>query len=373
MPDNKKHHYVPRFYLKNFSENKRSICVFNIKNEKFIENGSLKSQCYIDYFYGEENTFEKALSKIEGEMANIFRSIIEQELVPPPLHDDYLSIIYFILIQQSRTKYAVDSNNEAFDKFFKHLYSNQEENLQNVNVEINEGGRYSIKTNIINYPILLDLSCKLLKNKTEIEFITSDNPLILYNKFLNYRTYCSNIGLSTKGLQIFFPISPKYMLVFFDTNVYKVGSNKDVCIDLTVNKDIYELNKLQLCSAFENIYFSNKLFNYKALLKNAKPYLREEKTSLQSFKDTNDINKELVSLAREEIRCPLDLSFLSIKREEKEWLENQKKIEHQPIFICRNNELYKKYEEFQKLIEQNKYEVFDFLKFLEDRYTEKKL
>ena len=373
MPDNKKHHYVPRFYLKNFSENKRSICVFNIKNEKFIENGSLKSQCYIDYFYGEENTFEKALSKIEGEMANIFRNIIEQELVPPHFNNEYLSIIYFILIQQARTKYAVDSINEMFDKFFKHVYKNQEEDLEKVNIKVEECGQFSIKQNLSHYPILLDLEYKLLKNKTEIEFITSDNPLILYNKFLNYRTYCSNIGLATKGLQIFFPISPKYMLVFFDTNVYKVGSNKDICVDLTVNKDIYELNKLQLCSAFENIYFSNKLFNYKALLKKAKPYLREEKTSLQSFKDTKDINKELVSMNREEIRCPLDLSFLTIKREAKEWLQNQKKLINQPISIHRNNQLFEKYEEFQKLVEQNKYEVLEFLKFLEDTHPEKKL
>ena len=151
MPDNKKHHYVPRFYLKNFSENKRSICVFNIKNEKFIENGSLKSQCYIDYFYGEENTFEKALSKIEGEMANIFRNIIEQELVPPHFNNEYLSIIYFILIQQARTKYAVDSINEMFDKFFKHVYKNQEEELEKVNIKVEECGQFSIKQNLSHY------------------------------------------------------------------------------------------------------------------------------------------------------------------------------------------------------------------------------
>ena len=76
---------------------------------------------------------------------------------------------------------------------------------------------------------------------------------------------------------------------------------------------------------------------------------------------------------REEIRCPLDLSFLTIKREAKEWLQNQKKLINQPISIHRNNQLFEKYEEFQKLVEQNKYEVLEFLKFLEDTHPEKKL
>ena len=62
-----------------------------------------------------------------------------------------------------------------------------------------------------------------------------------------------------------------------------------------------------------------------------------------------------------------------IKREAKEWLQNQKKLINQPISIHRNNQLFEKYEEFQKLVEQNKYEVLDFLKFLEDTHIEKKL
>ena len=81
MPSNKKHHYVPRFYLKNFSCDSRSISLFNIKAQKIVAEASLKSQCYRDYFYGKEPTIEKALGDMEVIAAQITRFIAQLKLL----------------------------------------------------------------------------------------------------------------------------------------------------------------------------------------------------------------------------------------------------------------------------------------------------
>ncbi|HQM83160.1 MAG TPA: DUF4238 domain-containing protein, partial [bacterium] len=75
MPDNKKHHFVPRFYLKLFSENRKSINIFNLSSRKLIKNGCLKDQCYQDYFYGKDNKTEKDLSDIENEVSVFIKDI----------------------------------------------------------------------------------------------------------------------------------------------------------------------------------------------------------------------------------------------------------------------------------------------------------
>ena len=56
MADKKRQHYVPRFYLKNFSINSegKAIGIYNVEKCKFIPSGSLKSQAYENYFYGED-------------------------------------------------------------------------------------------------------------------------------------------------------------------------------------------------------------------------------------------------------------------------------------------------------------------------------
>lgn len=60
MPSKKNQHFVPRFYLKNFSNDKKKnfIGLFNIDSEVHIENAKLKTQASRDYFYGKDGKVE---------------------------------------------------------------------------------------------------------------------------------------------------------------------------------------------------------------------------------------------------------------------------------------------------------------------------
>jgi hypothetical protein len=88
------------------------------------------------------------------------------------------------------------------------------------------------------YPLLLDLHNKLLINKTSVEFITSDHPIVMYNQLLTFRTFGSNCGVACKGLQIFYPLDPKKVLMLYDGQIYRVGS-KRIAIDITNPQDEY--------------------------------------------------------------------------------------------------------------------------------------
>jgi Protein of unknown function (DUF4238) len=51
LADNKNQHFVPQFYLRNFStdEEKQSIGLFNFARSTAVGNASIRNQCSRDY------------------------------------------------------------------------------------------------------------------------------------------------------------------------------------------------------------------------------------------------------------------------------------------------------------------------------------
>ena len=92
MPSNKKHHYVPRFYLKLFSQNELSINPFNIHAGKTIIDGQLKNQCYKDNFYGITPDVEQALGNIEGTCSRVLKNMVQTRTLPKRESKEHLSI-----------------------------------------------------------------------------------------------------------------------------------------------------------------------------------------------------------------------------------------------------------------------------------------
>ena len=118
MPENKKHHYVPKFYLRLFSRDKKTICLYNLPKQLHVVNASLRNQCYQDYFYGKEKTTESALAGMEGEIAQLYSLIDKYNSLPPPLSEHHVAMVMSVLIQYGRTKYQADALDEMHDKMF---------------------------------------------------------------------------------------------------------------------------------------------------------------------------------------------------------------------------------------------------------------
>jgi hypothetical protein len=370
MPDNKKHHYVPRFYLKRFSPDGCSICLWNIKNTLKVPSANLKHQCYKDYFYGNKSEVEKSLGLVEGQAAHILRLIDNFQSPPPYGTLDYLTLVIYMMTQYGRTAYSADALDEMNDKVMKHIFGPKAKaegiDLSKVTIGIKDSAQYSLGMVTQFYPLMLDLACKLLLNETNVEFVTSDNPVVLYNQLFSFRKYGSNTGLASKGLQVFLPISSNMLLIFYDFKSYSVGRISKSLVRVTLSKDVYELNTLQMTSAYENVYFENPNFNIEALYRKALPFRRTQKSNMSIFpgEETQDTKKELVATSREDVRTNLKLSFARITKEAKAWRKQFQKQKMQPAAVVRNQELCDDHEEFLKKVDDGVYNHGDFFQFM---------
>lgn len=72
MPNNKNQHFVPQFFLKNFSADKKSISMCLKENAMLYSNVSIRNQCSKSYFYPDQE-YEKELSMFEGGMSSCNR------------------------------------------------------------------------------------------------------------------------------------------------------------------------------------------------------------------------------------------------------------------------------------------------------------
>jgi hypothetical protein len=102
-----------------------------------------------------------------------------------------------------------------------------------------------------------DLKCCLVRNKTQRDFVTSDDPAILTNRFYMQRLNRCDFGIASSGVMLVLPLTPRYLLLCYDRGVYAIPDKANNCIDVTVAADVSALNELQYLKAAENIYFSN--------------------------------------------------------------------------------------------------------------------
>lgn len=373
MPENKKQHYVPRFYLKQFSSNEKSINIWLPERERKILRANLKNQCYRNYFYGSDPTFENALSYIEAQTSKIFGIAGAHGELPPPGSLFHHILILYVLVQYSRTVYSAESTNEAMDKVAKHMFRAEAEsmgiNIDNFHIGVENPSLYALGIAIPSYPILLDLRYKLLVNLTHTEFVTSDNPAVLYNNLLPYDSITSQTGLSSKGLQIFLPINPRILLIFYDRHIYRVGGKNSPVVFVERDADIHQINSLQMCAALSCLYFQDEHLNVEALHKKASPYRVTQKVNLNVFEQPiqNNRNTELLAMSRRDISMRLNVSCVKLTKDAKEWRRKFRKMDSRPVVVPRNEHLLQIVEQVRAKMKDAKFDFVEHLNFVEEQ------
>ncbi len=377
MPQNKKHHYVPKFYLKRFTPNERLINIYNLKARRKIIGASLSDQCYKDYMYGKDGQTENALCLIEGETSKLLKQIDQIISLPKPLTEQHLTMLLHILIQHGRTKYATEELDEITDKMTKETWGEYFKEQHDIDINkfkitMKDSARFSVQMSMRMYPLLMDLHYKLLVNQTDVEFIASDNPVVHYNQLFNFRRVLGSAGTASKGLQIFLPLDPWKTLVLYDPAVYRVGGNW-VAIPVTNPQDVYELNTLQVCSALDNVYFQDEHINVVALHKKADPYMRAAKATVHSMpvagKPLEERHK-IVAMHKADINTNLNLSMITLRGSAKKWRADFRKEKYQPVAVPRDKRLVDDWKEFDKACEAGKYTPSEYMQFMFDKYGE---
>jgi len=371
MAEKKKQHYVPRFYLKLFScGDKKAINIYNISNQKIILGGNLKNQCYEPYFYGQNLNVENAFSDMESIASRIIDQIISSNSAPKQDTPEYCDILAYMLFQLARTKYTAEAENELTDTVVKSIMEDAgtitREELDQVKIESENPTALPLITMAQSIPIAMDLMCKVLVNKTSLNFITSDNPVVLYNRACEQSQVFSHTGLASKGLKIIFPISPKHILLFYDEKIYKVGARKQRFADVIIDNDVRQFNDLQWLNALENIYFNDPSLRPE-ILRGANKNIRKrhtQKSYLSEYREDNKVDGTkniLLHTHKPVLNIKMDIHCIKQLRDvSEEEMNNVAKS-------IRNPELVEIHREFLSFVNDGKYKASEFGVFIKDK------
>ena len=358
MPANKNQHYVPQFYLRFFSnsQDQKTIGIWNIEKEQYIKSGTIKNQASSDYFYGKGSELEKIFSNQEGVMAQMMQHLMINEKPFSELSTAHIEFLTFIFLLIGRTRYAAEKINEMTDKMAKKILKYHPEfkdKLDSFYIKSSNAPVEAIDHIITAFPVALDLRFKLVINKSDIPFILSDNPIVLHNQHLQNKKWPGgHTGFAQIGLQIFFPMSPHHMLIFYDRNTYKIGNKKDSTIHLTKDQDAHLLNQIQLINADKVLFFNNELSEvyFKKLSNEIKTIRNSDKIELREFKKVGDPKNSSSLLALSNPHKNIDLKLSFIKE-----LKKAKKRQIGPSMCnVRNNQLVEECEKFRKKVREDR-------------------
>lgn len=275
MPKVKKQHYVPKCYLRKFIFNDNKIFVFDkFKKSTFLTN--IDNIACEKYFYNipkndDYQVIEEILSKIESDYAKVIDDVISNI-------DDKGEVVQnlkekmapFIMLQHFRTLEFRNFHTELDRKMKKAIKDRiGTENYKNYFVGDNlsekllplEHARIMLqsKTMRVSIEMLKDHIWIIWKNETGYPLYTSDNPLVrrahIHDNFYSYG------GLASKGIELAFPLTPKYILVFAEKTYFKKLEKWDLKIMDLKKDDIAFYNSMQVLQSYRQIYCSSKSFN----------------------------------------------------------------------------------------------------------------
>ncbi|QYJ93520.1 DUF4238 domain-containing protein [Shewanella spartinae] len=220
----KKQHYVPQFLLRNFAlGEKKHIHIFDIRAGKRFTS-HVKDAGHENNFYHhpeDGNQMEFELGKLETQVAPIIDGILSNGSIKHLSAQEILLIGLFTVVQMIRVNSLRESLSEMTGIIFEKVKeysiapgSQAEEFLANLSKQNSKTQSIEMlkETPQELLPYLLEKSLVLEEAPEGESFYLSDNPIIKYNNLP--RKHHSFLGLRLKGIEVHFPISPKYCLSY---------------------------------------------------------------------------------------------------------------------------------------------------------------
>lgn len=252
MTSNKNQHYVPRCYLRAFSENEEGsrINLFNIDRKRVLPLVPVRHQCSKKYFYGADPELETAIQLLERSYAEVLRRITQVSYVFTNEDSDLLR--RFWLFQYLRTEAASQRSVEVLNAATDAMGISGAE----YRAEMNKAVLHAMRTFAEHMDIMDDMSTCLVRNDSMSPFITSDDPAILSNRlYLECLPRLGrSFGLKQSGNIMILPLTPSILFLGFDQNIYTVRQKKGWC-RLRAADDARAYNQHQMLNCRANLYF----------------------------------------------------------------------------------------------------------------------
>lgn len=259
MSENRRHHFVPQFYLKRFSDNRPYISCFNKSRGNQIDYAPIKGQCQIPRYYDWNPDVEKSLSTLESSASALMKKVESARDIHVIGPEGWAVLVVFMALQSARVKVTGDMNNAMKDYYYKLVLQGQAEfdgiNLNNFEIGDKYPTALPIEAILKSIDTFNSLDFCLLENKSSTPFLATDNPVIRYNSQAREIRHVGVIGLDCPGLQIIFPISSDLAIYLYDSKTYKRPSNTGIRI--LSRLDAAKIGMLQYLWSDENVYFSS--------------------------------------------------------------------------------------------------------------------
>jgi hypothetical protein len=221
----KRQHIVPATYLRKFciiDNDKYVLYAFNKQTQEIICTQP-ESIGKITEFYEtieEDQVLEKTFQDFEERYNDLFDKIILD--ISSLSEEDKVILSKFIALQFLRTERMKLSFSEIPNSLLKtdgdRMVSSLKEQIEEAikPEHVRQTNKKFILENFDKFAeILRTRKWMLITNKTRMPYWTSDNPITSYNPLKS-----GGYGLTSTGVQFFFPLSSKYCLAIFDPLVY---------------------------------------------------------------------------------------------------------------------------------------------------------
>lgn len=323
-------HYVPRFYIKQFSLIKRKkkkdrgfASFYRLSDGLSKSSIPVESICYKKFFYGEDCVVEHQLSKKESVWAGVFHKLTNS--CSQPLDDNDIRLLKeFAVYQYTRTDATLSHHKETFEKALTTSLENFSR-VHQLDAPLDKELSHKIKDTIHNkveaeatadvfvescdsmIDILDFLDVGIVKFETSHKLIISDMPEIMSNPYYLYRA-----GINQLGTVIWFPASENILVVFYDKKVFP--SLRPFTI-VTDENDVVALNKYQILSA-KDMIISEKVETLTdavaqdAIISDCNQFINREKVYSQHTEDGT-----FFAVVGQGIPFIYPLSFLRLARE----------------------------------------------------------
>jgi hypothetical protein len=320
MPDNKKHHYVPQFLLRNFAiegSSNRAIAVADLKAKRFYDKAPIRQQCAKDYLYGKNLEMEKALGELETLASRLIRGAVTNSVLPEDGTQDWFDFLSFLAIQRGRTPASGRQSDKMATYFSREMLKQPgpglepppPEVLSCLEVSNTMSAVESLQVDANLTPQLNDLADLLVVNDTEVDFVLSDLGVVFFNDWARECRDGGVDGFSCQGLQIFLPLSPRYLWIKFDPHVYDARHRSTV--KATSLSDVLKVNRMMIASSEQNVYFSGRVATQK-MLQDFDNHIRSsaaERVRLVKYRQTDGTGYAIMYQPLP-LNVPVDLSFL---------------------------------------------------------------
>ena len=105
-------------------------------------------------------------------------------------------------------------------------------------------------------PLLFDLNDVLIVNESESEFTISDIGIIKHNEWTAGVEGVGVDGFASRGLLFLLPVSPRHLLLKYDSSVYDVCGVEGQVLRIRNTAEVKTFNHIQAVFADRNLYFS---------------------------------------------------------------------------------------------------------------------